>query len=275
MNVFVLISGWFGINCSKKGFFSFIFQCGYFYITLYLLFLILGDTTLNIKNLLIVLSLGGEKEWFIKAYIGLYILSPVLNTFAANTRQRDFLYVVVSLFLFETIVGFSGLSPTLGKGYSVFSFIVLYLLARYIRLHGREKTLYKYGGWMFLVSCLVNIMLFISKYYTGISLGVMAYDNPFNITGAMGLVLFFNNIQISHSKVINYISASCFGAYLLHYNSFFMSNVYAPMMRFLYEVHDGILCLSSMLIAVILVFIISVIYDQPRKWIWKKINTLI
>ena len=32
VNVFVLISGWFGIKPSKKGFCNFIFQCFFFYL---------------------------------------------------------------------------------------------------------------------------------------------------------------------------------------------------------------------------------------------------
>lgn len=272
VNVFILISGWFGIRSSLKGFCNFIFQCLYFYCIVYLLLLLSGYADLSVRNILTIFTFGGEKEWFIKTYIGLYILSPVLNSFVETASRRNFLVVLLSALVFEVIFGYSGLMPTLKKGYSIWAFICLYLLARYVRLYCQDSKIHRVGGTIFISCCVINILLFVSQYYTDIHLGLTAYDNPLNILGALGLVLYFNSIRIRTNKFINFISASCFAAYLLHYNSLFMKIVYAPVMRNLFGDYSGIECLVIMLCAILVVFIAAILLDQPRKILWRYIK---
>ena len=74
VNIFVLISGWFAIKPSVKGFCNFIFQCAYFLIGIYAVLLILGIQQLSLDGLRDMLLLT-KNHWFVKAYIGLYILT--------------------------------------------------------------------------------------------------------------------------------------------------------------------------------------------------------
>ena len=76
-------------------------------------------------------------NWFIKAYILLYILAPVLNAFIEKVSQKDFRNALIAFFTFEFIYGwiFSGSTQHIQRGYSTISFIGLYLLSRYVRLY--------------------------------------------------------------------------------------------------------------------------------------------
>ena len=47
VNVFVLISGWFGIRPSIKGFCKFVFQCLFFSFAIYLVMILLGRVELS------------------------------------------------------------------------------------------------------------------------------------------------------------------------------------------------------------------------------------
>lgn len=80
IDIFVLISGWFSIKPSVKGFCNFIFQCAYFLIGIYALLVVLGIKSVSLDGLLDMFMLT-KNHWFIKAYIGLYILAPALNIF--------------------------------------------------------------------------------------------------------------------------------------------------------------------------------------------------
>ena len=94
VNVFVLISGWFAIKPSFKGLCNFLYQCLFFLIGLYLITILIGVNKF---------SLGGvagcifatKLNWFIKAYLLLYFLSPVLNAFVKTTSQRTFKLVLI------------------------------------------------------------------------------------------------------------------------------------------------------------------------------------
>lgn len=93
VNAFVLISGWFGIRPSVKGFLNFIFQCSFFLFGLFIIFLILGKATFSAKGIMEGLCLT-RTNWFIQSYIGLYILAPILNKFLKkqiNTNLKFFL----------------------------------------------------------------------------------------------------------------------------------------------------------------------------------------
>ena len=135
VNVFVLISGWFGIRPSAKGFCNFIFQCLFFLVGIYIVVLIFGLTSLSAKGIAGCLVLL-KWNWFIKAYMGLYILSPVLNTFINNTEKKTFKKVLISFFAFQTIYSWvSDGAAFFENGYSTLSFMGLYLLARYTKIY--------------------------------------------------------------------------------------------------------------------------------------------
>ncbi len=136
VNVFVLISGWFGIRRSVKGGVSYIFQCLFYSVVIYGLFLLLRlDTFSHIKmfEAFYVYRGGG---WFVVAYLGLYILAPVLNAYIEKVSVRQLAMTVLGFYVFQTIFGCVGHYDFFSLGYSTLSFVGLYMLARLIRKSG-------------------------------------------------------------------------------------------------------------------------------------------
>ena len=76
VNVFVLISGWFGINPSLKGLSNLFFQL-FFYSFLIYSYLIGLNRDIAIVD--VFYSFIGGTYWFIVSYIGLYCIAPILN----------------------------------------------------------------------------------------------------------------------------------------------------------------------------------------------------
>ena len=270
VNVFILISGWFGIRPSFKSFSQFAFQCLFFYVGLYLLFLIKGDAELSIRGIAQCLCLTKEDDWFIKAYIGLYVISPILNKFIETSGEKVFRNTLIAFYIFHTLYGCSSSARFIYHGYSAFSFIGLYLLAAYVRRYG--IVFYKWGGVIYLASVVLNTIGYIQQYYTHQSLPVLNYDNPLVILGALGLLLYFKNLEIGYSKVINWLGASSFAVYLFHGNPFIMRKVFIPSMQFFYENYSGLSCLVVMGAALAGIFLLAVLLDQPRKWLWKYLS---
>lgn len=275
VNVFVLISGWFGIHPSVRGFSNFIFQCLFFLCGIYFVMWGVGLIPLTLKGLAGCLVLLNW-NWFIKAYIGLYILAPVLNAFVENSDRKTHLYVLLSFFAFQTIYSWvSNGAVFFESGYSTMSFIGLYLLARYINVYKPRILFYPphYYAWMYLlITIVMSSISFLSvKYGHGILSGKMySYVNPLVIMSAMMLLLWFKGLEIK-SKFINWCAASSFAIFLLHTNPNICEQYYTPMVRKLYSTYNGVECIFAILGFIILVAVLAILIDQIRKLIWNKL----
>ena len=135
VDVFVMISGWFGLNARRRSYTSFIFTALFFSIGSAAFFAATGYVTFDKDLVLDALQLS-KCLWFVKAYLMLLILSPILNAFVAHTDRRTFAATLIGFFVFQTVFNFfgDGGHQFFSDGYSPLSFIWLYLLARYMRL---------------------------------------------------------------------------------------------------------------------------------------------
>lgn len=101
VDLFVLISGWFGIRPTRKGLLKFLFQ-SFFIITFVNVLGIITSNEISVKTI-IWESLFFSHAWFVIAYAGLYIITPILNTFIKNTSYRTYRLTVIAFFVFQTI----------------------------------------------------------------------------------------------------------------------------------------------------------------------------
>lgn len=227
VNLFVMISGWFSIRFSFRRLFAFIFQSVYIISFLYILGLVLGYASVNEEQLEECLFMS-RYGWFIKAYIGLLILSPVLNYYAECASEKEFRLLLVCLFSFQTLYAcFVNGAEFIQVGYSTFSFIVIYLLARYVRIH-RPKLIDKVS-----TICLIAFVCYIAWGYLPVRFGVMRlyymslhFTNPVNIAFAMGFMLLSVKSRPRYNRFINYIAASTFAVYLCHMCNTWTANLY-------------------------------------------------
>ena len=88
VNVFVLISGWFGIHYKPKEIVQFLFQSLFFSLIIFIPFAITGEVEVGRLNIMSSFLLYKNAYWFVWAYLVLYIMAPMLNTFIEkNDRQ--------------------------------------------------------------------------------------------------------------------------------------------------------------------------------------------
>ena len=205
VNVFVLISGWFGIKASVKGFAKFGFQCIFFSSLIYIAQLIAGSANISPKGIAEIIYITPIHFWFIKAYIGLYILAPVLNSFIEKATKRQLEYFLCFFFVFQTVWGWTKSATFIELGYSTFSFIGLYILSQYAR-----KYLFKYSHIGLIVTSIINTLLYYILNAHGHGPQIYAYVNPLIVIGSLGLILYFNQLQIPYNKAINWGGAIVF-----------------------------------------------------------------
>jgi len=216
VNIFILISGWFGIRPSLKGLCSLLYQVLFWGVVLVLCGLIL-DLDFSVKAIAKVFWFGSY-YWFIIAYVGLYVLSPVINAYVEKASSRQFLSVLVSFFAAEFIYGWAVSSESYNMGYSIVSFIGLYLLGRFLHLHSvKLKSLKVTVDIIFflLLSIIPATVSWIGTKYGWPSFNPIYYSSPFVVGSAMFLFLAFTKKDFNN-KVINWIAASAFSVYLIH-----------------------------------------------------------
>ena len=278
VNAFVLLSGWFGIRPKASSFFNFVFQILFWAIGIYVVCLICGFAKLNIGGVLYCFQMR-DFGWFIKAYIGLLILAPILNVFIDNVAEKQLRNILIFFYIFQTLYGwFPGGAQFFEYGYSTMSFIGLYLLARYIRLYMIDIV--QWNKWFdllgyFSIVFFIAIVAFITQMVgVGFISGKMYdYSSPFVVVAPIFLLLFFSKLSFQ-SKLINWIGASSFAAFLLHANINILRPIFGEHVRCIYNSFDGIGVLLLVFVYLLIVFVLAVLIDQLRIFVWSKIQPL-
>ena len=273
VNTFILISGWFGIRSRLSRFVEFIFQIYFLEVLLYAMMKVLGLTgTIGIDGWIELFFFRYGTYWFIKAYIMLYIFAPLLNAFVENCSRKQLQFFLISFYVVQTIYGFYINIGWFSNGYSPMSFMGLYLLARYMRLYPSwfakfdksvDITLY------FLVSLITALCSLSMTYFFG-KVGTVLFQNscPLMIISSVYFFLYFTKISFQNNYV-NWVSASCFAAYLVHCSPFIFYPYYINIIKCWFEKESiaPFLLYTSGLIAFF--FIFSILFDKVRIMVWK------
>lgn len=221
VNCFILVSGYFGIKFKFKSFANLLFQTafwGIFCIAIALYCPFIDVPQFNaLKAFIESLTWG----WFVKGYIILFIMSPVLNAFIASVNANTLGRYLIIFYLLSTIGGYFLGFPDFRKGMSALSLIGIYLTGAYLHKEGivslfkRSKefnlAVYFICGLFLLI---INILLL----FLGIKTSPYGYLNPVIILMSVYLFLYFRRLRIGHIHWINFLSASAFSIYLFHCN---------------------------------------------------------
>lgn len=274
VDVFVLISGWFGIRFSIKKLSAFLFQVLFFSLGFFIVFSVINPSeAFTIDRIKGIFLLNGD-YWFVKAYLILFILSPVLNDFVDKASQKEFLTFLVSFYTFHTIYGWcmdASVAFTM-NGTTGLSFIGLYMLGRYVRLFPsyltclpKEKDLLIYlgGG---LILCVFNLLFLYLNHSITVSGRLYSYASPIVIASSLYFLLFFSKLSFT-SKKVNWVASSCFAVYLFHCNGFFFKDYFREPIYYLY--HKTAASVFWITLYVFLIYMIAVFIDKIRIYLWK------
>lgn len=270
VDIFVLISGWFGIRSSLKGGTLYLFQI-FFTATLILLgaWICGGFAPITLEQI----GSGYKGFWFVWSYLVLYVLSPVLNAYVEGASRRQFAGLLIVLFSLETLDVLLKFSSDFNSGYSAIHFCALYLLARYLKTYNplahlsRRQLLAGY----FAVTCLCASLIFAAAMWWGnpwigaLEQYLTVYNSPVVVLASVFILLYFNRLNFQNS-IVNWLAAGSFNVYLVHQN-IFLRNHYKDMVRHIDSNFQLPLVVVVMLGFLCAVFLASVIMDQPRQWI--------
>ncbi len=271
VNVFVLISGWFGIRPRWQGIGGLLFAVAFLSVVTTAVFAAAG-LPLSAGATVLAGATIGSAYWFIVAYAGLYILSPVLNAYAGQASQRSLGRFLACFFAFEFVYGFATDSGLFNSGYSIVSFAGLYLLARYARRSTGRWT--RLGSGTYLAAYAATMLTSAAVYIALIALTdhgdgerLIAYTSPFVIAGSLALTLAFSRLRLQ-SRTVNSMAESCPAIYLIHCHPLVLP-LYATFFRRLYDSLDGAAFAAAAAGCIVAVAAACIAADRVRLACWR------
>ena len=271
VNVFILISGWFGIKTSFKGVANIIFQVFFYTIFLIALGHLLG-WEVPLDRITAVVRYD-TAYWFVSQYLLLYLIAPALNSFVDSADDKRLLGVTVSLFTFEFVMDWQVHYANMNGGNNVVSFIALYLLARYLATRESRLSQYSwkhYACAYFVLTLLPCIIGFAGSYFIGSDLGKAQYTSPFVVAASVSLLLMFSKFQFV-SKPINYLACSAFAVYLIHISPI-SARYFKQHMTAVYDSMSGALFIPVSIAIAIVLCIACMLIDKVRIYLWSVIS---
>lgn len=273
VNVFVMLTGYFSAKPKLPSLINLTYIC-LFYAIVRLSFGFFNDDLVETEVLYITKS-----NWFIVSYLILLFIAPILNTYVESVSKCKLEGVILALFIFETYYGWfpalCQVNPGYGYGYSVLSFIKLYLIARYIRLNGLPFIFKKYSLVVYIIcSILIGSMAYfqLSKgLHTNLSTLSYGYNNPIVLLASIAFFSFFENLKIGNQKWINYIAQSCLAVLLLH-GSYSTAGWMKAYFGDTYNSYDGVILIPIWFAGLLMVLFYSVAVDQIRIYSYKTLS---
>ena len=280
VDLFVFISGFFGIRSTPKAFLKFLVPPTVYTIVLGVL---VDEPTLRIPPFFT------SPWWFVNTYFLLMLFAPFLNIVIKNTSKKQHLFFVISISFLNLWQGFLQQQEGLLSGLTIANFINIYVFAQYYRKYGIEINVLKktyYNLLMFILPFLVAITIYVIKFHAikYVMLGLVNYYNsPLVLFGAFMVFQIFENIKIK-STLINWIASSSFSVYLISNFYYFREHWYKPFWAYIDEnlyifMGDQKSTLSHLLIYILVaicinigIFMICILIDKFRGLITNRVE---
>lgn len=215
VNCFILISGYYGIKFKLRSLFNLYCICVFFALLATLMKACVTDVQVN-KSLLytILLPFSHSNWWFIKCYVALFLIAPVLNKAAQNLGRKEFITVIVLLTFLNIYLGYYWHQHN-SDGYNLVQFIYVYLIGAFLRRFPLKRLDRKYSMILYISGALLWSLISILSVKWRVPHWVpFYYNNPLVILAAVGLFVFMTQIEI-RSVAVNTIASSVLAAYLI------------------------------------------------------------
>lgn len=268
--LFVLISGYFGIKPSIKGFVKLIGQMVVLYIPLQIVYIIKGGA-----NLSSMLFISATPFWFMRTYIFLYLFAPIINFYLKSANNIKRFYLICVLAFISHYIGTIGIDPSLLDGKNIATFLFLYVIGDTIKRFASSwrkipGTIY---GSLFIFFNILLVAVF--TFWNG-ELADLIFNKIFFSYCSFGLlvnsIIFFFWIGKLHfkSRFINSVAASSLTIYMLHGANIIFFSVIGPATLKLLNLTDSTsLIFLGTFIFTILIVSACVMVDKCLSPIWR------
>lgn len=296
VNCYVLTSGFFydKNHLKLKKILNIIFETLFYSIIIYFLLLFMNQINFSVKDLLYVFLPTLTREyWFVTTFLGLYLLSPILNSIIDKLTNKELTYMVlIGFLLFVIYYNFFFFTDNLnfGGATGIVWFVYLYVVGAYFKKYVRKRKI-KQSVSAFLIVLLLALLskaFFIGLYLLTnkniFLIGAPVFDSVYNsIFGFLTSIFFFNifsnlKIEIKSNfvyRVFSLFSSSTLAVYLIHDNNYLRGILWNSINFKFSNVFEY---LFLIFLIPVLIYIIASVIDLIRKNVFslifnnKKVN---
>lgn len=175
----------------------------------------------TVWNVFLPITTG--QYWYLTAYVGLFVLQPILNHAVRTMAKKDLGRTLAAVLVLFSLLPISPLTDAfyLHDGYSVLWLCVIYLLGGYLGKYGlpRLSTLKWIGiyGFCILFAWAPRMIALFWKphlWYDAYGNILIEYTSPTIVLAAVALLAVFSRMKVP--ACVSGLSGFAFGAYLLH-----------------------------------------------------------
>lgn len=229
INCFVLITGYF--MCKKqitlRKFLKLLLEVEFYNVVIGGVFLLSGYNSFSLKAMVeMLIPVRSMASGFTSCFLIFYLLIPFLNLLAENMNQKMHLRLLALLLFTYSLMG------SIPKFHITFNYVtwfsILYFISSYIRQYGLWNHLkHRHWGCLTLFSIVISMISCVGMLKLGEAFHIplapywwVADSNKLlAVTTAICSFMYFKDLHIKQSRIINTISASTFGVLCIHANS--------------------------------------------------------
>lgn len=228
-NIFMIISGYFSVVGSKSNYkkiFKLWIQVLFYSVGIYLFLSITNIISFNFSDLFKSLfPITFDKYWFASCFIIIMIFSEYLNNFLVKMSKKDYRNFIILCIILWSVLPFITTQKYLSNNLIILT--LMYAIGGYIKLH------YDSNDNKRLLMYLVSLIFFTYAGTLGLYFLHMNFNfdyhhifylynlnSPFVIGISIIIFILFINNKVFSNSIINMISSTVFGIYLIHDNSF-------------------------------------------------------
>lgn len=241
VNCFILITGYFGAEFSWRRLISLYLICGFYELVGSVIAYAHGDVAWSTTAWsYIIFPLSHSNMWFIRCYVILLLLLPILNAGLKQLNQQQYIYALIALTVLNLYFGwFHKQADFNATGYTASQMVYLYVIGRYLGRYTDWDKIRKYRHYLLLSWLVLSILwgvlqnvhntVCVVPHWNG-----WAYNNPVVLVSAILFLAIFRCIEIRPSKWINLFGGAMLGVFLIHMNRYVGTYIYNGVRSIIY-----------------------------------------
>ncbi len=270
---FVLISGYFRIKPSSKGFIKLIVM---------VLIYSLPEIIIGVRNasgwhdvMHSLMFISRTEYWYVRTYVGLYLFSPLINVFLDHSSIKAKWYMLIISGIVSVYLGNFCRYYLYVEGTNIINFLFLYQLGQMLSYYSEQWR--KIKVWKLLVAyALLNVMLVVGYYYSIETQGgellwrlSFRYNSPILIINAVLLFVIIGHLSFT-SSALNGLSAGIFAVYLIHGNHPLATSFQRNIVSVIYPyISNYLLFVGTLILMSLAVILLCLLINQLLSPVWK------
>lgn len=288
VNCFILVTGYFlsKSHVNYKKLIGLWIQVEMYSVGVYLFLCMLPGTGIDfqvkilLKQMLPILT---NQYWFFTDYLLLMVFIPLLNIFVQNVSRKKFKRTLfVLLITFSVLPTFNIFGDPFGtnKGFSIIWFIIVYLIAAYLRWYPIAKK--RWGIiWMLFTLAIFGVVA-VSDVFSNIIPQILIVQNLIFAYNSVPVILASVSLFLTAvyakdiinervGKIISRLAVLSFSAYLLHEHSQIRDVLWNQWINLMKYVDSPMLFAVRIVTSIVLIFAAAILIEYCRSLLVEKV----